>query len=48
MDLGRPVARHHIRRPHELRELEEILVDAAADDAETADDQPVSSEPSER
>jgi hypothetical protein len=50
MDLGRPVARHHIRRPHELPELEEIeeiLVDTAAD-SEPADDQPVGSEPSER
>jgi hypothetical protein len=50
MDLGRPVARHHIRRPHELPELEEIqeiLLDADPDDA-PADDRPVGSEPSER
>lgn len=46
MDLGRPVARHHIRRPHELPDVEELLVDAAVDE-ETADEQPVSSEPSE-
>jgi len=46
MDLGRPVARHDIRRPHEMSELEEILVDSAADD-QPAGDQPVGSETSE-
>lgn len=47
MDLGRPVARHHIRRPHELSELDEILVEDATDD-QPADDRPVGSETSER
>jgi len=47
MDLGRPVARHDIRRPHEMRELEEILVDGAADEQPTGE-QPVESETSER
>ncbi|HSJ45632.1 MAG TPA: hypothetical protein VK923_13210 [Euzebyales bacterium] len=46
MDLGRPVARHDIRRPHEMSELEEILVESAADE-QPADEQPVGSETSE-
>lgn len=46
MDLGRPVARHHIRRPHELSELDELVLDDATDE-QPADDQPVSSETSE-
>lgn len=47
MDLGRPIARHDIRRPHEMRELEEILLDSAADE-QSAGEQPVESETSER
>jgi hypothetical protein len=51
MDLGRPVARHRIRRPHEVIDLEtEITLetDVAADDEPVVDDQRLSSEPSER
>jgi hypothetical protein len=46
MDLGRPVARHDIRRPHEMSELEDILVESGADE-QPADEQPVGSETSE-
>ncbi len=46
MDLGRPVARHDIRRPHEMSELDEILVETAADE-QPAGEQPVGSETSE-
>lgn len=46
MDLGRPVARHDIRRPHEMSEFDEILVDSTADE-QPADEQRVGSETSE-
>jgi hypothetical protein len=46
MDLGRPVARHDIRRPHEMSELEAILIDTTADE-QPADERPVGSETSE-
>ena len=46
MDLGRPVARHDIRRPHEMSEFEGILVESAADE-QPADEKPVGSETSE-
>ncbi len=47
MDLGRPVARHHIRRAHEVIDLEEITVEPAVDE-KTVDEQPVGSETPER
>lgn len=39
MDLGRPVARHHIRRPHEVpaAEVSEHATDASATEPDTAD-----------
>lgn len=44
MDLGRPIARHQIRRPHEVIDLDaEITLDEPA-----ADDQELSSETPER
>lgn len=51
MDLGRPVARHDIRRPHEVIDLDrEVTLDTegAPDDQPVAGDQPLSSETSER
>jgi hypothetical protein len=51
MDLGRPLARHHIRRPHEVIDLkaanspdEEVTRDAEP----AADELPLSSETTER
>jgi hypothetical protein len=50
MDLGRPIARHRIRRPHEVIDLDQQVTadpDAVQSDAPVADDQPVSPETSE-
>lgn len=47
MDLGRPVARHLIRRAHEAIEVEPVPVEPASDE-QVADEQPVSSETTER
>jgi hypothetical protein len=47
MDLGRPVARHVIRRPHEVIELGENDVEVTLDDV-MADEETVASETSER
>lgn len=47
MDLGRPVARHLIHRPHEAAELEQLTVEEAVDELE-AEQTPVRSEQSER
>lgn len=43
MDLGRAIARHTIRRPHEVIDLE-IDLDEPVVDAPTADDKQLSSE----
>lgn len=43
MDLGRPVARHRIRRAHEAIDLDQIVVEPVLDE-QTTDEQPVSSE----
>ncbi len=47
MDLGRPVARHRIRRAHEVIDLEEVAVESAVDE-QIVDEQPVGSETPER
>lgn len=50
MDLGRPIARHRIRRPHEVIDLDrEVTADTGVvqRDEPVADDQPVSPETSE-
>jgi hypothetical protein len=47
MDLGRPVARHVIRRPHEVIELGENDVEITLDDV-MAEEQTVGSETPER
>lgn len=47
MDLGQPVARHLIRRPHEATEVEPVPVEPAADD-HVEDGQPVTSESTDR
>lgn len=46
MDLGRPVARHLIHRPHEVAELEQLTVEEAVDER-TTEQTPVRSEQSE-
>lgn len=43
MDLGRPVARHRIRRAHEVIELDEMIVEPVLEE-QTIDEQPVGSE----
>jgi hypothetical protein len=51
MDLGRPIARHDIRRPHEVIDLDrEVTVDddVTSQGQLVADDQPLSSETPER
>jgi hypothetical protein len=51
MDLGRPVARHHIRRPHEVIDLDsEVTLDTedTPDELPVTGDQPLSSETPER
>jgi hypothetical protein len=52
MDLGRPVARHTIRRPHEVITLDPEQVEAPADEQPVVvadnDQQPAGSEPSDR
>jgi hypothetical protein len=47
MDLGRPVARHLIHRPHELAELEQPTVEETTVDERTTEQTPVRSEQSE-
>jgi microcompartment protein CcmL/EutN len=47
MDLGRPVARHLIHRPHEAVELEQPTAEEAVDER-TSEQTPVRSEHSER
>ena len=46
MDLGRPVARHTIRRPHEAIELDTVVTRDEQPAAEEADE--VRAEPTER
>jgi hypothetical protein len=51
MDLGRPVARHHIRRPHEVIDLDlEVTLETedTPDEQPVAGDQPLRSESPER
>jgi hypothetical protein len=50
MDLGRPLARHQIRRPHEVIDLDEVAIDAdaAPEDQPTAQDRPLSTETPDR
>jgi hypothetical protein len=50
MDLGRPIARHRIRRPHEVIDLDREVTpdtDTVQRDEPVAGDQPVSPETSE-
>jgi hypothetical protein len=50
MDLGRPIARHRIRRPHEVIDLDNEITpdtDVVPRDEPVADDQPVRPETSE-
>lgn len=46
MDLGRPIARHLIHRPHEAAELEQPTAEEAVDER-TTEQAPVRSEQSE-
>lgn len=46
MDLGRPVARHDIRRPHETDELDHVLIESVSDE-QPVDEQPTRSETAE-
>jgi hypothetical protein len=50
MDLGRPLARHHIRRPHEVIDLDEVAIDsdAAPEDQSSAEERPLSTETPDR
>lgn len=48
MDLGRPVARHTIRRPHEAITLDPAELEKVAAQDEAAEEQPAGSETAER
>lgn len=47
MDLGRPVARHLIRRPQEAVEVKPVSVEPAVDE-QAADEEPIGTESSDR